>query len=110
MEKMKNSTGKERRRWLGKEELDQGYFLSCGRGEGPVRVTWMQMSHNRNQRQGWKGQREEVGRRDLRLLTEALALCLENGTLQNETAKTWGMNGLANWPFCFLCIFISKIK
>ena len=38
------------------------------------------------------------------------SLCLENGTLQKETAKTWGMNGLANWPFCFLCIFISEIK
>lgn len=38
------------------------------------------------------------------------AVCPENGTFQNEIAETWGINGLANWPFCFLCIFISKIK
>ena len=35
--------------------------------------------------------------------TESLAVL-------SKTARTWGINGLANWPFCFLCIVISKIK
>lgn len=33
----------------------------------------------------------------------------ENGwpLMPERSSQSRGMNGLANWPFCFLCIFIS---
>lgn len=47
-----------------------------------------------------------------RQLVEGAASAAESGSgaVLSKTARTWGINGLANWPFCFLCIVISKIK
>lgn len=64
----------------------------------------MLQRHSRNQSRYGRGHRAGVRRGDLggQLAVDCgPAQCPEEGTLQRDTAKTLGMNGLANWPFCF---------
>lgn len=107
-EKMGCFTRYERWRWaertsessrLGRKEAPEG---SDSRGRRTL------TSPGRDRRLEAGGVREkgpQCGRR-LRATPTPPQLGLPARKKQPDQA----MNGLANWPFCFLCIFISKIK